>query len=223
MKKVTRVVKSKKKNEVPEIDVHIEQGETKGDSKPTKYVVESTNPEIHVNESKSEDLQKELNEMLGVDYASEAAPGDMPKQKPEDFKAPEELPTRKSRKKVEAPAPVITPPAPKIIIPGRLVVKLSDKVFSRVITGVDAMFSKDAAIDPEYLKVEDDDMDDLIKMAEHMVQSWKIEDHPTLFFLGSMLMIHVSNYTMVKALLKKQKKENGLNTITKPEAGKSRS
>lgn len=203
-KKVTRVIKNaKKKSDDETVQKEISENETSGNSSDVSNV-ETVNTETINNENQT-DLQAELKAVLGDGYGSES-------ETPAVESEPE-LPKKSSRKKALAP---VTPEPKKIIIPGRLVVKMSDKIFSRAITSIDALFSKDAAIDPGMLQSDDDQLEDLIPMAEKMVESWKLEEHPTLFFLGSMLMIHISNYTMVKALLKKKIKDEKRATTERP-------
>lgn len=198
-KKVTRVIKTTKK---------------KGDSDLLADVIADINesdltpePEPPAKTESETDIQKEIHDVLGGDYSTEAPASDTVV-----IDAPLPKKPRKS-KTAEVVAPV---PAPrKIVIPPKLVVRMADKIFSRLICGADALISKDEAIDPALLQAEDDQLDDLIPMAQEMIDSWKLGEHPTLFFLGSFAMIQFTNYTMIKALLKKKKKDEST-------AGKSR-
>lgn len=143
-------------------------------------------PEPETDLPKSENLQSELDAILGEGYTI-PEPGNEPETETE--------PKKRKRKN-----------EPQILIPGKLVVSVTDKLVSRLIVTLDSLVTKSEPLNPKLLEIGAENIDELVPLADEMVKSWKLSTNPTLVFFGSFLLIQITNYSMIKALMSNEKK-----------------
>lgn len=168
-----------------------------GDSADT--VSENSRPE----ETQAETAQKELseaeNDLLDVEKMlsnfANRPPADPPEAETPDTGSEGKRKYTSRKKKGDEPerAPVL--------IPGKLFVSVCDNIVVGAIGIVDGYLYPKLRLDTRYLKLTDQQRDELAPLAEEALRMMPFIDDPRIAFFGSLIASHVLNYVNLRNTL----------------------
>lgn len=90
-------------------------------------------------------------------------------------------------------------------VPGKLLVKVTNRVMTGLVCTVDGFVSKNP-IDPEFISLTDEDLNDeeLIELAKDVLDAFKATNNPYALFFGSMGATILTNYSTARAIVSMQ-------------------